>query len=82
MLVDRSHNVSIDLATANSLHHRQMLEVVMRLEKGVASEEFDQDTSYTPDIARETPAQVEDNLRCSVVSSRDYRGVVFIVEGR
>jgi hypothetical protein len=56
LLVDGSHNVSINLATADGLHHCQMLEVVVRLEQGVASEEFDQDASYTPDVARETPA--------------------------
>jgi hypothetical protein len=81
LLVNRSHNIPINLATADGLHHGKMLEIVVRLKEGIAGEEFDEDASYTPDIARETPAQVKDNLRCSVVTSRDYWGVVFVIEG-
>jgi hypothetical protein len=82
LLVNRSHNISINLATADGLHHGKMLEIVVRLKEGIAGEEFDEDASYTPDIARETPAQVKDNLRGSVMTSRNYRGVVFVVKGR
>jgi hypothetical protein len=30
-----------------------MLEIIVRLEQGVSSEEFDQDAAYAPYIARE-----------------------------
>jgi hypothetical protein len=54
LLVDRSHNISINLATADGLHHCEMFEVVVSLEQGVASEELDKNASYTPNVARET----------------------------
>jgi hypothetical protein len=82
LLVDRSHNISINLATADGLHHCEMFEVVVSLEQGVASEELDKNASYTPNVARETPTKVQDNLWCSVVTSRYYRGVVLVVECR
>lgn len=82
LLVDRSDDVSINLATAHSLHHSQMFEVVVCLEQGIAGEEFDQDAPYTPNVAGETPAQVQDDLWRTVVSCRDNRRVVLIIEGR
>lgn len=53
----------------------------MRLEKGVSSEEFDQDTTNTPDVAGEAPSEIQDDFRCPVVAGRDDRGVVFIIKG-
>ena len=58
-----------------------MFEVVVRLEKGISSEEFDQDTAYTPDVAGEAPAEVKYDFRCPVVAGRDDRGVIFVVKG-
>lgn len=67
MLVDSSNNVSVNLATTDSFHHRKMLEIVVRLEQSVTGKELDKDASYTPDVAREAPAKVEYDLRCTVV---------------
>lgn len=53
----------------------------MRLEERIPCEEFNQDTPDTPNVTRKTPTQVEDDLRCPIVSRRDYRGMVLIVEG-
>jgi len=49
-----------------------MLEVIVRLEESVAREELDQNASYTPDIAWETPTEVEYDFRGSIVSRRHY----------
>lgn len=53
----------------------------MRLEERVTCEEFHQDTSDTPYVTWETPAQVEDDLRGPIVSRRHHRGMVFVIEG-
>lgn len=37
---------------AYGFHHRQVLEIIVRLEEGIAGEEFDKDAPYAPDIAR------------------------------
>lgn len=57
----------------NSFHHGQMLEIIVRLEQCVAGEELDQNTTDTPDVAREAPAKVQNNLGRPVVSCRDNR---------
>lgn len=57
-----------------------MFQVVVRLKERVTSEEFHKNTPDTPDITRKTPAQVEDDLRSSVVPCRDHRRMVFIIE--
>lgn len=71
----------IDLASAYTLHHRQMFEVVMRLEQGVSREKFHQDAANTPNVTRETPTQIQDNLRSPVVTRRDDGGMILIVKG-
>lgn len=69
-------------ARANDcLHHCQVFEIVVGLEESITGKEFDQDTPDTPDITGETPAQVEDNLWCPVVTSGHDRRVVFVIEG-
>lgn len=80
MLINSPDNVSINLATAHSFHHSQVLEVVVRLEQGVAGEELDENASYAPDVAGEAPSQVQDNLWRAIVSCRDHRRVVLIVK--
>ena len=75
------HELWIDLAIADRLHHGQMLEVVMRLEEGIACEEFNKNASYAPDVTGEAPTKLKDDLRCSVVSRRDHRRMVLVVEG-
>jgi hypothetical protein len=43
----------VNLGIAYGFHHGEVFEIVVCLEKGVASEEFDKDASYAPDIAGE-----------------------------
>jgi hypothetical protein len=40
VLLDLSNNLDINLVVADSLHHSEMLEVIMCLEKSVSSEKF------------------------------------------
>lgn len=67
--------------TAYALHHCEVLEIVVRLEKSVAGEELDQDASDAPDVAWIAPSEVQYNLGCSVVSCRNDGGVILVVEG-
>ena len=53
----------------------------MGLEESIAGKELYQDTPNTPDITGETPAQVEDDLRCPIVACGHDRRVVFVIEG-
>lgn len=53
----------------------------MRLEERVTSKELDEDAPNTPNIAWIAPAQVEYDLRCSVVPCRNNSGVILIVKG-
>lgn len=57
-----------------------MLEIIVRLEQRIPSEEFDKNATNTPNITGETPSQIEDDLRCSVMSCRDHGGVIFVVK--
>lgn len=52
----------------------------MGLEECITSEKLHQNAPDAPDVARETPAQVEYDFRGSVVSCGDNRGVVFVVK--
>lgn len=42
----------VDAGADDRLHHSQMLDIVVRLEKGVAGKEFDEDASDAPDVTR------------------------------
>jgi len=75
-------NVSVNLVITHCLHHREMLEIVMCLEKSVACEELHQYTAYAPDIARKAPAKVEDNLRRPIMSSGNNRRVILVLKCR
>lgn len=66
--------------TNDGLHHSQVLEVIVRLEKRIACVEFHQDASDAPDIAWIRPAQAQDDLRCSVVPGANNRRVILILE--
>lgn len=55
---DFLHQSGVDSIPNDGFHHRQVFKVVMCLEQGISGEEFHQDTSNTPDITWETPAQV------------------------
>lgn len=74
-------NPRLDLMANDALHHGQVFEVVMCLEKGISREELNENAANTPDVTRETPAQIENNLRCPVMSSRDDGRVIFVIEG-
>ena len=63
------NKVCIHPSVDDSLHHSQMFQVVMCVKQGVSCEELDQDATDTPDIARERPAQAENDLRSTVVTS-------------
>lgn len=71
---------SIESPTDDRIHHGQVFEVVVCLEKGVSGEEFHQNTANTPDVAGEAPAKVQYDLGRPVVAGRHDRGVVFVVE--
>lgn len=66
-LVYRLHEMSIYPRTHDGFHHGQMLKVIVRLEQGVACEEFDQDTTNAPDITGKRPSQSQDNFWSSVM---------------
>lgn len=70
---DLTDKCFINRSIAHSLHHCQMLQVIVRLEQGVASEELDKNTTYAPDVAREAPSKIEYDFWSTVVSSRDNR---------
>ena len=70
----------LDPATAHALHHREMLEIVMRLKESITSVEFDEDAANAPNVAWIAPSQIEYDLRCPVVPCRNDRGVVFVVK--
>lgn len=52
----------------DSLHHRQMLQVVMGLEECVTREEFHENTANTPDITRKAPSQIENDFGGPIMS--------------
>ena len=67
-------------ATAHALHHRQMLEIVVRLKESITSVELDEDAANAPNVTRIAPPQIKNDLRCSVVPCRNDRGVVLVVK--
>lgn len=79
--LDLPDQLRLNLATAYALHHCKMLEVVVRLEKSIPSEELDKDAADAPNITWIAPTKVKYDLWCSVMPCRDDRGVVFIVKG-
>lgn len=65
---DLPYEPRFHLAATDGLHHSQVLEVVMSLEKGISSEEFNQNAANTPDVAGVGPSKVENDLWGSIVS--------------
>jgi len=45
--------MAVKSATTNTLHHSQVLQIVMCLEQRISCEELDKDASDTPDITGE-----------------------------
>jgi len=69
VLHDLADDLLLDLAVAYCFHHGEMLEIIVRLEESVTSKELDEDASYTPNVARITPAQLQDYFGGAVMSS-------------
>jgi hypothetical protein len=65
---DLANKSFVNGSVAHGFHHCQMLQVIVRLEQGIAGEELDKNASYTPDVAREAPSKVKDDLGGAVVS--------------
>ncbi len=79
--VHLGYQVGVDAGVDYCLHHGQVLEIIVRLEQGIAGEELNQDASYAPYVAGERPSEPQDDLGGSVVTGGYYRRVVFILEG-
>ena len=76
-------NSGLNLMANDSLHHGKMFEIVMSLEQCITREKFSEDTSNTPDVTRETPTQIQNDLGGTVVSSRhNWRMILIIESGR
>jgi len=54
--------------TPHLLHHRQVLQVLVRLEQGVPRGQLHQDAAHRPEVAGERPAQTQDHLGGAVVA--------------
>ena len=59
-----------------------MLTIVMRLEERDAEIELEHDAPDAPHVARLRPAQFENDFGRTIVSRRDDRAVMFMVECR
>lgn len=70
-LLDLLDKFSIDLASADGLHHSKMLEIIMGLEESIPSEELHENTTDTPDITRKAPSQIQYDLRRTVMPGGD-----------
>lgn len=70
----------LNLPITYILHHGQMLQVIMGLKECIAGEEFHQDTANTPDVTGIAPSQVKYNFWCSIMSGRDDRRMILIIE--
>ena len=64
----------------NLLHHRQVFSVIMSLEQCEAKIQLESNAANAPDVTRLTPAQLQDDLRSSVVSGTDHLTVMFPVK--
>lgn len=62
----------VNFPVADSFHHGQVFEVVVRLEEGISRKEFHNNAPYAPNIAGETPSELQYDLRGSVMPSRDH----------
>ena len=74
-------NARLNLMANDAFHHGQVFQVVVCLEKCIPREELNENAANTPDITGETPAQIENDLRCPVMSSGDNRRVILVIEG-
>lgn len=65
----------------NSFHHGQVFTIVVRLEERDAQIELEHDAADGPNVARLRPAQLQDDFRGSIMSRRDDRAVMLVIEG-
>lgn len=72
--------MAVDPPVAHALHHSQVLEIIVRLEESVASEELDKNATDTPNIAGEGPSKSKDDLGSTVVTRRHHRRVILVFE--
>ena len=56
MTHDSSYKLRVNFATTYTLHHCQMFEIIMRLEKSIASKELDKDAPNAPNVTRIAPS--------------------------
>lgn len=77
---DGLYERTVDFAAHNGLHHGQVLEIVVCLKKGVASEEFDKDAADAPNITGEAPSKIENDLGCPIVTCRHNRRMILIIK--
>lgn len=63
-------------------HHREVLQIVVRLEQRVTLVKLKNDASSAPDVTGLTPSQFENHFGRSVVARRDDARVVLPVERR
>ena len=68
--VDLLDERRIDPSVDDCFHHSQMLEIIVRLEEGIAGEELDQYTPDTPNVARVRPPKSEDDFGRPIVAGR------------
>ena len=73
VLLDLLDELGVDLGVANRFRHGEMLKIVVRLKQGVPGEKLDDDAADAPDVARKTPPELEDDLRCTIVSGGHHR---------
>ena len=52
----------------------------MCLEESISREEFGEDAADTPDITRETPAQIQNDFRGTIVSGRHDGRMILVIE--
>ena len=71
-----------DPGATHGFDHSQMLEVIVRLEEGVAGVELDENTADAPDVAGKGPPQTEDDLGGPIMARRHDGRMIFVVKGR
>jgi len=66
----------------NTLHHSQVLFVIVGLKKGRALEELVNDASDGPNVAGLTPAQLENDFGGAIVTGGHDRRMMLVIKSR
>lgn len=72
--------MGINARPNNTLHHSQVLQILMCLKQRVAREEFNKNASYAPYVTGVRPSETKDDLGCSVMPGRHYGRMVFVLK--